>query len=99
MRPDARGGPAGGGGRGRKVPRVERGGVRGLRSRWVRVRCPRGPRRALGRRKPGAPLSRPGSGRGARYPRGGSSSAGVAAAKVSRRSHGRPSLPGPGRGD
>lgn len=82
-----------------KVPRVERrerGG--GLQSRRAGVRCPPGPQGALGRRQPGAPLSRPGSGRGARHPRGGSRSAGVAAAKVSRRSRGRPSFSGPGRG-
>lgn len=51
------------------------------------------------RRKPGAPLSRPGSGRGARHPCGGSRPPGLAAAKVSRSSGGRPSFPGPGPGD
>ncbi|XP_044929654.1 RILP-like protein 1 isoform X1 [Mustela putorius furo] len=95
-RPDARGAA------GRKVPRAERrsgcwgsgcclaGGSRG---------GARGDPGALGRRKPGAPLARPGSGRGARHPRGGSRSPGLAAAtKVSRRSRGRASFPGPGLG-
>lgn len=60
-RPDAPGAPAGGeaGGwsRGPGAAESADGG-----------RCRRGPQGALGRRKPGAPLSRPGSGRSARHP-------------------------------
>ncbi|XP_027432130.2 serine/arginine repetitive matrix protein 3-like isoform X1 [Zalophus californianus] len=76
--------------RGWGVPPSLRVAVRGPRAR--------GHPGALGRRKPGAPLARPGSGRGARQPRGGSRSAGLAAAtKVSCRSRGHPSFSGPGR--